>query len=220
MITNSKVYLKNTLYSSVFLMLTTFSGCKKDDVVVKGCGGTVVETFDEVTFLTARTHYSFVFLSDEYGIIQPCDGDFVSDFIEQTLGLEHWVGYEGKWVTTSGNLYLPRRNSEPGVSETVSEMMNRKINLATEPYQPKDIIIEVIESEQNGVQGYGYFIEYQGFRIEQTIIPAAEGLQVFKTPEEALIIAYFVAYKLKHHSHDFPSIQPEDLLFFNIDHEY
>jgi hypothetical protein len=223
MIIKNKLSQTILLLAIVSFIALSIKGCKKEEIVIRGCGGTEQERLEETTFLAINTDVGFILLSDEHGVVYACRGEELrkhqDKLIYETLGLTKWNDYDGTWVTTNGTLFLPLLDQlNTGVSTDLIDFETGEFLLVSEPYQPKGITVEIIDSEKNGVLGYGYFIDYQGFKIRQDIIPAAEGIQVFKTKIDAMKIAYFVAYKLKNGIH--PSTEPDDLLFFNIDHEY
>jgi hypothetical protein len=78
------------------------------------------------------------------------------------------------------------------------------------------VTIHLIHSEDYGYPpGFGYCITTPSFKILQAIIPAAGGINVFKTPTQAFKVAVLVAYKINL-SIGPPSISLEDLYFLKI----
>lgn len=148
----------------------------------------------------------FKIISVEHGYLTPCQ-DLPDEFKE-----------DGQLVQFSGKVIPTCRKEHSGYAIWSLYLEITEIKKIDTLYKSGNLIIEIIQTENYGKPaGFGYIIHdlKKDFKIVQAEIPAQLGIEPFKTKEDAMKIAYLVAYRLENFD-DFPSVYLGDLHFLKI----
>ncbi|MBI3235439.1 MAG: DUF4907 domain-containing protein [Bacteroidetes bacterium] len=91
-----------------------------------------------------------------------------------------------------------KQNNKEGVKittyYTLKDEEAKYDSVAEMELKNKQGYIEILNIE-NGT--FGYFIQYDGMKVKQLIIPGASGKGAFRSKEDAEKVAAFVLYKMK-----------------------
>jgi len=195
---------KLTVILSLFSLIN-WSCYKDSDNEICGCermGRT--EEVKDLFGMVVETDDGFEILTDEKGLLVPCDG------LPDNLKIDFQP------VTISGKLKTACKEIPQGFKITPIQVSDIKARITG--YDKTDITLVLIKSENYGYSpGFGYFIEDlrtpHGTRILQPHIPAIGGLKVFTTPQQATKTALLMIYLIRD---GVGSIGKETLEYINV----
>lgn len=199
-------YIRFSLTYGITLL---FFSCGKDKEAVYtvcDCRGTKIENVVLEGGVVALSRDGYKIISVEHGYVTTCS-DLPTEF-----------QVDGQLVLFSGRIIPTCKKFHSGTGLWSLYMETTEIRKIDTLYQKGPLTINTIRTEDYGKQkGFGYIVNdtRKDFKIVQDEIPAQLGTDPFKTREEALKIAYVVAFRLEN-TKNFPSIYLGDLYFLKI----
>jgi len=193
----------------IFLIFSLIISChdeKLKEFKVCDCTGPLEENIIMEGGDTALSKDGFKIISVKYGYLTPCE-DIPVEFQK-----------DGALVRFSGKIIPTCKKEHSGYAIWSILLEISAIEHIDTLYESGRLTIQIIKTEDFGNSpGFGYIIsdKVKNFTIRQTEIPALVGTDPFKTYEEALKIAFLVAYRLENFN-DFPSVTLGDLNFLKI----
>ena len=201
-----KINIKRIFWLS--LVFLSFFSCKDKvpEFSVCGCTASSVERISEEGAIVALSRDGYKLISVKYGYLTPC----------ADLPLEFQV--DGQLVLFSGSLIKTCYKDHSGTGLRSLKVEIAAINSRSALYQSGNLTLTIINTADYGKEpGFGYIVNdlKKEFKIIQTQIPGSNSVKTFKTAQDALKIAFVVAYRLEN-VNDFPSIYLGDLYFLKI----
>ncbi len=198
---------RNNLVFLLFLIVV-FSCVNDKETIYKVCECTAnaQENIKSEGGVVALSRDGYKIISIKYGYLTPC----------VDLPLEYQT--EGQIILFSGHLISTcyKEHSGTGLRSLYVEVNDLKKSDTL--FQNGPLTITTIHTEDYGkAPGFGYIVNdtKKNFKIIQDQIPGSTKMETFKTKEDALKIAFIVAYRLENFK-DFPSVYLGDLWFLKI----
>jgi hypothetical protein len=170
-------------------------GCSTDEVVQLESSGAV----------TASSVDGYTFVSVDAGIGKLCSA-WDSTFSE------------GELVLLKGRASLDCKELKSGYGMWVYDLHVDSVEPIDTLYTQGPITIEILKTEDYGAPpGFGYEISHKekNFSIRQLEVPGLAGTDPFTRREDAVKIAFLVAFKLKNFD-DFPTVYLGELAYLKI----